>query len=327
MTTAPSLPNLRETIVHDSALRDTFRSDVLEGLARPRKSIEPKHLYDDRGSEIFERICEVPEYYPTRTETRIFERRIGEIAGAIGAGATLIEPGAGSGEKAERLLGAMEDPRAFVPMEISGAALADAAERVAERYPEIDVLPVRSDFTAFCEAPDETPDDRRVVFFPGSTIGNLEPEVRSQLLRDFRNLAGRGGRLLIGFDLVKDEETLVAAYNDSEGVTAEFNLNLLDRINRELDADFDRARFEHDAPWVEAKRRIEMHLVSLEDQEVTVEGRAFRFRKGERMQTESSHKFAPSSFDAVARSAGFELEERWTDERDWFCVALFRRAG
>lgn len=327
MTTAPSLPNLRETLVHESALRDTFRADVLEGLARSPKRIEPKHLYDAKGSEIFERICEADDYYPTRTEAKIFDERLGDIAETIGAGATLIEPGSGSGEKAERLLEAMVDPRAYVPMEISRSALDDSAERIAERFDGVDVLPVCSDFTSFCEAPEGTPADRRVVFFPGSTIGNLEPDVRSQLLRDFAEIAGDEGRLLIGFDLVKDESTLRAAYNDSQGITEAFNLNLLDRMNRELEANFDRSKFEHDAPWVEEKRRIEMHLVSRADQTVRVEGQEFRFADGERMHTESSHKFTPSSFDEAAKEVGFELVEQWTDERDWFCLALFRRAG
>ncbi len=323
MTNLEASSNLYPIVVDRDVLTDSFRDDVLNGLARQSKRVPAKHLYDARGSELFDAICEVRDYYPTRVERSIRETYAEEIADAIGPDAAVIEPGAGTGEKAESLLATLDSPRAFVPIEISESALDVAARRVAGRFPDTEVLPICADFTRDRDLPETLGEDRRVVFFPGSTIGNLERNDRLDLLSAFASQARDGGRLLIGFDLEKDERVLRNAYNDREGVTAEFNLNLLRRINREIDGTFDLQAFTHDAPWVEERKRIEMHLVSLRDQTVCVDGSAFEFRAGERIHTENSHKFSPDAFDAESLKAGFTPVERWTDEREWFCVALY----
>ncbi len=335
MTVGTERSNLRPTVVDPEALHDTFREDVLEGLARPRKAIPPKHLYDARGSELFERICELEEYYPTRTEQAIVDRSIDRIAAALGPEVTLIEPGAGSGEKAAMLLERLERPRAFVPIEISRCALEAAAERLADRFPEVEVRPVCADFLgdaaavlgAVGRAGPAEGTGRRVVHFPGSTIGNLERAGRAGLLRRFRAMVGPGGMLLLGFDRPKDESVLRRAYDDRAGVTAAFNRNLLARINRELGGTFEPAAFEHAAPWVASRSRIEMHLVSRAAQSVEVAGQAFRFRPGESIHTESSHKLEPAAMDREAVAAGFEPLRHWEDERGWFRVGLYAAAA
>ena len=323
MIRAQTTRNLHPTVIDRERIHDTFRADVLEGLSQEHKRIPAKHLYDERGSELFDAICEVEEYYPTRVERSIRERFAREISREIGAGATVIEPGAGGGEKARALLATLSSPRAYVPIEISESALDAAAHRIASAFPHTDVFPICADFTRALNFPASLAHDGRLVFFPGSTIGNLERSSRQRLLHTFATHAGPGGRLLIGFDLVKDVRVLHAAYNDRDGVTAAFNLNLLQRINGELDGDFRIDAFIHDAPWIEDRQRIEMHLVSTRDQEVRVCGRTFRFRRGERIHTENSHKFRPEAFDAEALEAGFTPVKRWTDDRRWFCVGLY----
>lgn len=323
MSSSSATPNLHPTIVDHQSLHDTFREDVLAGLARDRKAIPAKHLYDARGSELFERICELDEYYPTRTERAIMEESSGEIAEALGPDVVLIEPGAGSGEKAAMLLEQLERPRAFVPIEISLDALETASGRLAEQFPGVAMHPVCADFSHGASVPEDLEGDRRVVYFPGSTIGNLEPADRLDLLSGFARTVGDDGRLLIGFDLEKDESDLRAAYNDRDGVTAAFNTNLLDRINRELDGTIDADAFEHDAPWVEERSRVEMHLKSLVDQTARVCGQEVSFQSGETIHTESSHKFRPGAFEAEAEVAGFELVRNWRDDRGWFQVSLF----
>ena len=323
------LDNVRSVVVDEASLADTFKRDILEGLSRTPKRTHPKHLYDTRGSELFEGITRAEDYYPTRTEARIFAAHLHEMAEAIGPNAVIIEPGSGSGEKAERKLAALVEPKAFVPIEISMSALLDSAERIADRFPALEIHPVRADFTESDHVPDHVPGgdgapERRCVFFPGSTIGNLEPDARAAVLRSFRRVAGEGGLLLIGTDLIKDIDTLKRAYDDSEGVTRAFNLNLLDRINRELAGDFDTSAFTHESRWNEELMRIEMHLVTLKDQDATVDGKRFDFAKDETIHTESSHKFTPEGVNAEAAEAGFEPVDAWTDERDWFRVALYR---
>lgn len=323
--------NLHPTITNRQAMHDSFREDVLAGLALPNKSIPAKYLYNARGSKIFEDICDVAEYYPTRTEQIILLENAASIAQAIGPDAALIEPGSGSGEKAIDLLATLDAPHAFVPIEISRSALEASAQLIAQRFPALEVFPVCADFTLDLDT--GIPCSNRVVFFPGSTIGNLTPQQRLELLRSFAKLANAGreqgsepGRVLIGFDLVKDEQVLLDAYNDSAGVTAAFNLNLLSRINDELDGTFDLSAFEHDAPWNESQHRIEMHLISTADQRIHVAGQAFEFTKGERIHTENSHKFTPESFADQAAEAGLCLVEQWTDPKEWFCVGLYQTA-
>lgn len=303
-----------------------LRADVIAGLSSSPKSLPPKWLYDARGSELFDRICETRDYYPTRTERSIYERHGEAIARALGTRVTLIEPGAGSGEKAERLLRMLDRPAGFVPVEISRTALEGCAERVASGVPGVRVHPVCADFTGEMPRGSEIGSDNTVVFFPGSTIGNFELIEARAVLERFADLAGPGGRVLIGFDLMKGADTLEAAYDDSEGVTAAFNLNILDRINSELDGGFDLESFEHEARLNTDLNRVEMHLVSRWEQDVPVDGTAFRFAEGESIHTESSHKFDPEGFARMAGGAGLVEEATWTDERGWFAVMLLRRA-
>lgn len=333
MTTAdtPSSPDDLELADYGLEI-EHFRQDLLEGLAKPQKEIPCKYLYDARGSRIFDRICEVKDYYPTRTETRIKRRYADEIADAIGARALVVEPGSGNGDKAIRLLETLDELVAYVPLEISKEHMMDAAERINGRFPDVEVLPVCADFTGEYRLPEPSDDFNNVlIYFPGSTIGNFAPEARQALLRSFaehlRELGEHPGYLLIGFDLIKDRGVLERAYNDSEGVTAEFNMNVLRRANRELGADFDLERFEHKSVWNPDRKRIEMHLVSMVEQAVHVAGKTIRFAAGETIHTENSHKFSIDGFADLARAAGLAFERAWTDDENLFAVALFRAAA
>jgi L-histidine Nalpha-methyltransferase len=301
-----------------------FREDAVRGLSAPRKTLPPKWLYDRRGSALFELICEQPEYYPTRTELAILERHADEIAEAIGPGALVFEPGAGSGRKTALLLAALAQPAGYVPVDISRAALAEAAESLRRQFPGLPVRPIVEDFTEPVALPlAEFPVRRRVAFFPGSTIGNFDPPEAVTLLRRMARDAGPGGALLIGVDLLKDERTLVRAYDDARGVTAAFDLNLLGRMNRELGGDFRLSAFRHLAIFDRRLSRVEMHLESLEDQLVNVAGSGFAFRAGETLHTESAYKWETRAFDALALIAGWRPERTWTDERAWFAVKLY----
>lgn len=328
MTQAPQRPsNLFDVRTDAEALRDTFRDDVIDGLSRPsgEKRIPPKHLYDAEGSRLFEQITQVDDYYPTRTEAEIYAEQVDDICVQLGRDVTLIEPGAHTGEKALRLLEHMDAPHAFVPMEISRSALEEAGAVVAGAMPSVEVYPVCADFTAHIELLDHVPTKNRVVFFPGSTIGNLTPEERRSLLERFAEIAGHGGRLLLGYDLRKDPAILLRAYDDREGVTAAFNFNLIDRINRELGGDLDRDNFAYSATWNDERSRIEMGLVSTRSHTAQVNSHTVSFAEGERIHTENSHKFSPESFDSEAGEFGFVDLNRWTDEKGWFCVSLLRR--
>ena len=300
-----------------------FHGEALEGLTATPKRISPKFFYDKRGSELFDRITRLPEYYPTRTETGILERRAPEIADRLGDDCLLIEYGSGSSRKIRVLLDALRGRRVrYVAIDISKQHLLESAEALAEAYPETAVSAVCADYTQPIELPAETLAgvQRRVVFFPGSTIGNFAPGQARAFLRRTAELAGPGGGLLIGVDLKKDKAVLDAAYDDAEGVTAEFNLNLLRRMNRELSADFDIEAFAHRAFYNAEAGRIEMHLVSLRDQTVRVDGREIRFQTGETIHTESSYKFAVEEFQALAAECGFRPETVWTDENGLFSV-------
>lgn len=314
---------------------DEFRRDLLAGLrARPR-SVPPKYLYDRAGSLIFDRICEVPEYYPTRTEALIMRSCAAEIAARIGPRAVVVEPGAGNGDKGAALLELLEEPVAFLPVEISKEHLVEAADRLHRAFPAVEVLPVCADFFGEYRLPETSSACARVaVYFPGSTIGNMPRGDRHALLTSFAEhcRAGeagsqRDGGLLIGFDLVKDEASLVAAYDDAAGVTAEFGLNLLARANRELSADFDLAGFRHEAVWDEAESRVELRLVSRAAQTVSVGDESFSFAEGDVIVTEHSHKFTPEGFAREASAAGLEAVQVWTDDRGWFAVGWFEPAG
>jgi dimethylhistidine N-methyltransferase len=298
-----------------------FLRDVLRGLSGPRKELPCKYFYDEAGSRLFECICALPEYYPTRCELAILGRHGPEIARLLGPRCALVEYGSGSGLKTRRLLDRLPDAAAYVPVDISREHLLRSAGALARRYPALEVVPVCADFTRPFALPAwRGPAARRVVYFSGSTIGNFGPAEATALLAGIARLVGPGGGLLIGVDLKKDRAILEPAYDDAQGVTAAFNLNLLARINRELGADFALARFRHHARYDEAHGRIEMHLVSLERQRAHVGGRAFLFEAGETICTEHSYKYDREGFTALAAEAGLRVERVWTDDQGLYSV-------
>ena len=297
-----------------------FASALFDGLSAPAKSIPCRFLYDAAGSELFEKITELPEYYPTRTETHILLERASQIARDIPPGAVLIEFGSGSSLKTELLLAEMRDLYAYVPIDISDAALRGAQARIGKRFPDLRVLPLRGDFAQPISMPRDLAGRPRLGFFPGSTIGNLENPQAIKLLANMARMLGANGRLVIGADLKKDERRLVAAYDDAAGVTAAFNLNLLKRANRELGADFDVSQFDHLAEYDADHGRIEIFLVSQAEQIVEVLGRRFHFAAGERVHTEHSHKYDIEGFHALAARAGWRPVHVWTDAERLFSV-------
>jgi dimethylhistidine N-methyltransferase len=301
--------------------REEFARAVLAGLSQRPRAIPARFLYDQRGSALFDAICELPEYYLTRTETAILGTRAGEIAALAGPACALIEFGSGSSTKSRLLLEAM-DLAVYAPVDISRAHLDVTASRLRLDYPHLDVQPVCADFMNIEALPPGVASARRRIgFFPGSTIGNLTPEESHAFLRRARKIVGAGGALLIGIDLRKDHDVLHAAYNDAAGVTAAFTLNLLRRMNRELDGDFDTRAFAHDASYNSAEGRIEIYFRSLTNQSVRVAGRRFDFASGERVHTEYSYKYDPRLFGQAAEAAGFRLAHLWTDPADLFAVA------
>jgi len=305
---------------------DTFREDVIAGLSLPRKSIPPKYFYDAEGSRLFEAICRLPEYYPTRTEFALTRRHVAAIARFAGRGCELVEYGSGESAKIRLLLGHVR-PSVYVPIDISESALRSAARRLARAYPWLRISAVVGDFSQPLRIPafGARSRRRRVVYFPGSTIGNLTPQEAQAFLHMTRAQVGPKGAMLVGVDLKKDANLLHAAYNDAQGVTAAFNLNLLARANRELGAGFDLRRFAHYAYYDPAQGRIEMHLVSLARQAVTLGDYRFEFEVGESIHTENSCKYSVEEFAALAAAAGFRAERVWTDRRGWF--ALFGLAA
>ncbi len=307
---------------HDR-LPDTssFLDDVVAGLSLPRKALAPKYFYDERGCELFEAICEAPEYYLTRAETQLMRDRAGAMARRLGPGCMVIEHGCGSGHKTRILLDALE-PAAYVPIDIAREQLKETSAGIARDFPGLPVVAFCADYLRPLALPeiDGIPSRRKVVYFPGSTIGNLIPAEAAVFLGNVRHLVGPGGGLLIGVDLKKDAARLNAAYNDRQGITAEFNLNLLARINRELGADFDLAAFRHQAFYNEPPGRVEMHLLSLKDQRVSIGGHVIRFRAGETIHTENSCKYSVTGFKALASGAGFEPVECWMDAERLFAV-------
>jgi dimethylhistidine N-methyltransferase len=299
---------------------ELFRHDVIAGLSQRRKSLPCRWLYDERGSELFEQITHLDEYYPTRVETGILRANAAEIAGFMGKGATLIEYGAGAGIKTEIVIAALDAPRLYVPVDISGDFLDQAVISLRHRFPDIGIWPIVADFTEDFEIPAGIPLKGRSAFFPGSTIGNLDHAETVSFLRRIRRQVGAKGTAVIGADLTKDVRVLRAAYNDSQGITAEFNLNLLARINRELDGDFRLDRFAHEARWNSANSAIEMHLVSTQAQSVMVDAQSFDFAAGESIHTETSRKYGVKTLSAIVESAGWYIEEMWTDARQSFGV-------
>lgn len=299
----------------------SFLEDVIEGLSQPFKSLPSKYFYDHRGSQLFDQICQLSEYYPTRTEQGIMDQHAADMANACGPGCLLIEYGSGSSLKTQILLDHLNSPAAYMPLDISREHLESSVGKLARKYPDLEILPVCADFTQPFDVPLPSAEvQRRVVYFPGSTIGNFTPEQSLALLHQVADICGSGGGLLIGLDLQKDVEILERAYNDQQGVTAQFNLNLLARVNRELDADFDLEQFEHRAFYDSFENRIEMHLDSRTDQRVTVDGRVFDFEADESICTEYSHKFCIDDFARLAERAGLQVQEVWTDAKQWFGV-------
>jgi len=297
----------------------SFADHLLAGLAKSPKEIACKFFYDQAGSRLFDRICELPEYYQTRTETMLLTRHAREIAALIGDGVEIVEFGAGSLRKVRILLDALHAPRAYTPLDISGDYLAEVVHSLAADYPALTLRPLVGDFSQPLDIPALPEIGRRAGFFPGSTIGNFRPEAALALLRRMR--AGlNGGGLLIGVDLVKDPARLHAAYNDAAGVTALFNKNLLARANRELGADFDLGAFAHYAPYNAGAQRIEMYLVSLKRQRINLHGHPVDFAQGEPVHTEDSHKYTIESFREMACRAGFNPRAVWTDEERLFSI-------
>jgi dimethylhistidine N-methyltransferase len=299
---------------------EPFGSDVLSGLARSPKRLPSRWLYDDHGSELFEEITRLDEYYLTRTETGILRAFSGEIAGFCGENVTLLEYGAGAGVKAELLIEALHHPRLYVPMDIAGDFLQHTVARFQRRFPELSTRPITADFTSSFAMPDWIPSAQRVAFFPGSTIGNLDADEVGAFLHRIRSHVGAAGRALIGVDLCEAPAILIPAYDDAAGVTARFNRNLLTRINRELGGNFIIERFQHSVRWNETEGAIEMHLVSTVDQTVTVLGRSFEFSGGETIHTESSRKYSVANFTKLAGQHGWRVDRVWTDDKELFGV-------
>jgi L-histidine Nalpha-methyltransferase len=298
-----------------------FRADVINGLAEPIPAIPARWLYDRRGSELFEEITRLPEYYPTRTETALLEAKMPEIARLIPADSAVVEFGAGSATKTPILLRAAK-PRAYVPVDISGDYLRESADIIDRDFHDMVVHPVEADFTNHVELPAQVDGLPRLGFFPGSTIGNFVPQSATDLLRHFRTILGTGARLLIGMDRVKGVERLIAAYDDPQGVTAEFNLNLLRRINRELEADIPVEAFRHQARWNDMLGRIEMHLVAARDVGFSIEDKHFSFARGATIHTENSHKYGPRGARLLLLAGGWTPLAEWMDADEDFALIL-----
>ncbi|ATI82968.1 L-histidine N(alpha)-methyltransferase [Sphingobium yanoikuyae] len=298
-----------------------FRRDILAGLARSPKATPPIWFYDRRGSELFEDITDLPEYYPTRTETALLAGHGGDFAAAIGSGRAVIEFGAGSARKTPHLLRAI-DPAAYVPIDISGDFLRTSSAELASAFPGLPVLPLVGDFTGTLALPDAIDGLPRLGFFPGSTIGNSEPDTAVDLLRAMRRLLGDEAMLLIGMDRIKDRDRLIAAYDDEAGVTAAFNRNLLVRINRELEGDLPVDAFAHRAIWNDEKARIEMHLEATEPLHFHVAGQCFHMKAGETIHTESSHKYGARDERLLLRAGGWEPTTEWMDPDKLFALVL-----
>ena len=295
--------------------------EIVEGLTAEQKQLSPKYFYDERGSRLFDAICELPEYYPTRTEREIMQRHLAEIAELVGPKAAVIEFGAGSNTKAKQLLHGLDRPVAYVPVEISGEYLADQAAELQREFPRLSIKPVVADFTKPFDLPEhpEYP-ARNLVFFPGSTIGNFVRSEARELLEVMRSEAKPGGALLIGVDLIKDIDIVLAAYNDSQGITAAFNLNVLRHLNETVGTDFALDNFKHEAVYDTRHDRVEMRLVSLRPQSVTLDGAKIAFDEGEHIVTEYSHKYSVDTFRSLAREAGWSCDSLWLDDDELFSV-------
>ena len=321
---ARSLVNEKNTSVVAGATKENFRDEVLDGLSKSPRQLPYKFFYDQRGAQLFQEICDLPEYYITRTEIEILRLHGADMAKALGPQVELIGLGTGAGTKTRILLEELHNPAVYVPIDISKEQLEQSSARFREMFPTLQVLPVCVDYLEPFELPlPRRLSSRSVIYFPGSTIGNFEPEIASELLAHLVDVAGDGGGLLIGVDLQKDRDVLERAYNDAAGVTAQFNKNLLVRINRELEADFDLNRWQHHAIYSPSEGRIEIYLISDNEQTVHIGAREFQFRAGEEILTEYSYKHTIAGFIELARKAGFHFEQVWTDDARWFGVFYF----
>jgi len=310
-----------QTPEHSEALRE-----LQNGLSQRDKWISSIYFYDTHGSVLFDRITELPEYYLTRTETAIMQEYGADMARQIGPDALVIEPGSGAGEKIRLLLGALDRPAAYVPIEIAREHLRNSAEALARDFPELEVLPVWADFTRSLEIPDPARKaHRKIVYFPGSTLGNFEPDDAVLLLRNFASMVGEGGAALIGVDLAKKASLIEPAYNDSAGVTAAFNLNMLTHLNRRFGCDFEPENFKHEAFYNPGEGRIEMHLKSRCEQDVQLGGKTIHIGRGESIHTESSYKYSDERFAALAEQGGFRLVKTWKDPKKMFSVRYLER--
>ena len=317
-------PSYQTTLIDFEPATETFREDIVAGLNSDPRTLPCKYFYDERGSRLFDEICKLDEYYLTRSEISIMNKYAPEMADQIGPGAMLVEYGSGSSIKTRLLLEHLQDPVAYVPVDISRDHLLRTANDLSLAYPHIEVLPVCADFTAEFDLPiSQRVQTHNAVYFPGSTIGNFQPRSARAMLARIAPLCGTGGGLLIGIDLQKDADIIESAYNDAKGVTAEFNLNLLSRINRELDGKFNVDQFEHQAIYNDEMGRVEIYLVSRFDQAVTVGDESFEFTDGETICTEYSHKYTIDGFAELAAEVGLTLHRHWTDDRQLFAVLHF----
>jgi L-histidine Nalpha-methyltransferase len=301
-----------------------FAADVIAGLTAEPKTLPAKYFYDTAGSRLFDRITQLPEYYPTRTELGILRAHAADIAALLPAQGAMVEFGSGASTKASILLHAAPHVAAYVPVDICADMLRQEADALRREFPTLEVLPVDADFCHPFQLPAEIAKLPRAGFFPGSTIGNFEPHEAAEFLRGTRRILGAGAVFIVGVDLVKDRAVLNAAYNDAQGVTAEFNLNLLMRINRELGANFNRHNFEHHAFYNRERSRVEMHLASTKRQKVRLMGETIEFRAGETIHTENSYKYTPSSFSALARGSGWTIRGVWIDAQKYFAAFALR---
>jgi dimethylhistidine N-methyltransferase len=307
-----------------TAEKSELLSDVIAGLSSDPRSLPCKYFYDEQGAALFQKICELPEYYVTRTEIEILDRYHAEIAAQLGPKVELIGLGTGAGTKTRILIEALEEPAVYVPIDISEKQLRKSSMLFQKIFPHLEILPVCADYLQPVVLPSPRHKAaRNVVYFPGSTIGNFEPNEALEFLQRIANVSGRGGGLLIGVDLQKDQAVIEAAYDDKAGVTAKFNLNLLAHINRETGANFDLNRWQHRAIYNSEAGRIEMYLISATDQTVRIQDRQFLFRAGEKILTEHSYKHTPEGFIALARQAGFDFVKLWTDDAHLFGVFYF----
>ncbi|MEJ2045652.1 MAG: L-histidine N(alpha)-methyltransferase [Reinekea sp.] len=320
------MTNLNLKRQHNVNCNDQFLTDILNGLAAPQKTLPCKYFYDERGSQLFDEICNTPEYYHTRAELSIFDEALPVVSSLIGPNADILEFGSGVGIKILRLLDSLETPRSYTPIDISEEVLMNSALELHRRYDDLQVHPIVADYLSPIELPEMFIDDgphKKLVFFPGSTISNFEPNEAISFLKHIRSLLNKGDGLLIGVDLIKPLPTLIPAYNDTQGVTAAFNKNLLTRIINTYDTDLDDSTFVHHALYNAEKHRIEMHLVSLKAQTVTIEGQSFSFKERESIHTENSYKFSIEGFRLMAQNAGFNSTVCFTDDINLFAVHFF----